>query len=114
MKTQNGGIWEKSIPRRTFLKGSAAAFALGVAMLEGGLFFSKAGKSAAKNAGEEVITYGVCRGDCLGHCPMKVHVRNGRIVKTSKLHHPIPEFERICQRGLTHAQRVYVKGGLKM
>ena len=95
------------IPRRTFLKGSAAMLALGAAWLEGGFWLSKVTADPGKTANEEVITYGVCRGDCLGHCPMRVHVRDGHLVKTSKLSHPIPEFERICQRGLTHVQRIY-------
>lgn len=107
MKKQNTML-EQRIPRRTFLKGSAAALALGAAMLEGSFLFSKAIEAAEeRKTPEETISYGVCRGDCLGHCPMRIHVRDGRVVKTSKLNHPIPEFERICQRGLTQVQRIY-------
>ncbi|MDD6119850.1 MAG: hypothetical protein PUB57_04905 [Selenomonadaceae bacterium] len=35
---------------------------------------------AAEVPAEEIITYGVCRGDCIGHCPMRVHVRDGKVV----------------------------------
>ena len=93
------------------MQGSAAAIALGAAWLEGGFFLGRA-QELEKNM-TETITYGVCRGDCLGHCPMRVHVRDGHVVKTSKLSHPIPEFERICQRGLTHVQRIYAADRLQ-
>ena len=93
------------------MQGSAAAIALGAAWLEGGFFLGRA-QELEKNM-TETITYGVCRGDCLGHCPMRVHVREGHVVKTSKLSHPIPEFERICQRGLTHVQRIYAADRLQ-
>ena len=98
-------IWKQSLTRRKFLQGSATAIAMGAAWLEGGFLLGRAQEQKENMA--ETITYGVCRGDCLGHCPMRVHVRNGHVVKTSKLGHPIPEFERICQRGLTHVQRIY-------
>lgn len=104
-------IWSRGLTRRKFLQGSAAAIALGAAWLEGGFFLGRA-QELEKNM-TETITYGVCRGDCLGHCPMRVHVREGHVVKTSKLSHPIPEFERICQRGLTHVQRIYAADRLQ-
>ena len=104
-------IWSRGLTRRKFLQGSAAAIALGAAWLEGGFFLGRA-QELEKNM-METITYGVCRGDCLGHCPMRVHVREGHVVKTSKLSHPIPEFERICQRGLTHVQRIYAADRLQ-
>lgn len=106
MTKGNNPIWQKKIPRRTFLQGSAALLALGAAWLEGGFFLRTMAEPEKKEVAD-TITYGVCRGDCLGHCPMRIHVRDGHVVKTSKLKHPIPEFERICQRGLTHVQRIY-------
>ena len=106
-----GKILGQKLTRRKFLQGSAAAIAIGAAWLEGGFLLGRAQEQ--KENMTETITYGVCRGDCLGHCPMRVHVRNGRLVKTSKLSHPIPEFERICQRGLTHVQRIYAADRLQ-
>lgn len=38
---------------------------------------------------------------------MNVHVREGKVVKTSKIDADDPLDTRICQRGLTHAQRMY-------
>lgn len=108
MKKENYNIFKRNIARRSFLKGSAAAIAAGIVMPGGANLLSKKVNASEKTVENvEQITYGVCRGDCLGHCPMRVHVRNGRVVKTSKLSHPIPEYERICQRGLTHVQRIY-------
>lgn len=86
---------------------------MGTAWLEGGSFLHREKVKAAEVPAEEIITYGVCRGDCIGHCPMRVHVRDGKVVKTSKLKHPIPEFERICQRGLTQVQRIYAPNRLQ-
>lgn len=106
MKEESPNIFKQNIGRRSFLKGSAAAVAAGVAMSSGVNLLPLKADAAEAVGNNEKITYGVCRNDCLGHCPMKVHVRNGRVVKTSKLNHPIPEYERICQRGLTHALKI--------
>jgi molybdopterin-containing oxidoreductase family molybdopterin binding subunit len=56
---------------------------------------------------EEQVYQGVCRANCSGGCRMNVHVREGKVVKTSAIHNEDPREDRICQRGLTHAQRVY-------
>ncbi len=42
-----------------------------------------------------------------------MHVRQGRIVKTSMNPMPDPRYNRICLRGLSHAQRVYHPDRLK-
>lgn len=112
MKPEDQNIFKQKYTRRSFLKGTATVAAAGVSISSGVNLLSPKADAAGEASGKAVsdneqITYGVCRGDCLGHCPMKVHVRNGRVVKTSKLKHPIPEYERICQRGLTHVQRIY-------
>jgi molybdopterin-containing oxidoreductase family molybdopterin binding subunit len=44
---------------------------------------------------------------------MWVHVRDGKIVKTSKYDCEDPHMTRICQRGLSHAQRVYAPERIK-
>jgi molybdopterin-containing oxidoreductase family molybdopterin binding subunit len=44
---------------------------------------------------------------------MNVHVRDGKIVKTSKIALDDPLMTRLCQRGLTHAQRVYAPERIK-
>ncbi|MGV8083890.1 MAG: molybdopterin-dependent oxidoreductase [Coriobacteriia bacterium] len=95
-----------TLSRRTFLKGSVAA--LGLAAVAGsGCTQPTADGSAAAVAGEEKITQGVCRGNCGGGCRMNVHVRNGKVVKTSVINAEDPLDTRICARGLSHASRMY-------
>jgi molybdopterin-containing oxidoreductase family molybdopterin binding subunit len=121
-----------SFSRRTFCK-SAAVATTGV--VAGSLFMGSAlaacsskqtnndtradGTSALGNgAGNqssqlEQVFQCVCSGDCGGSCAMNVHVRDGKVVKTSKIDMPDPLMTRICQRGLSHAQRVYAPERLK-
>ena len=58
-------------------------------------------------ATEEQIFHCGCRPDCFGYCRHTVHVRNGRVVKTSLGPLPDPRYNRICMRGLSHVQRIY-------
>lgn len=106
----------RQVSRRSFLKGSLAAGALaagGSAYLTG-----CAPKSAADNTGEmaetgepvevnEEIYSGVCRGNCYGGCFLNVHVRDGKVVRTSARDLPEPEWNRICAKGLSHVFRIY-------
>lgn len=96
--------------RRSFLKGSAAALGL----LATGSAVGCAPKQAlveevasSKLGPDEVVYQGVCRGGCVGNCPMNVHVREGKIVKTSMIPREESNLERVCQRGLSQPQRVY-------
>lgn len=97
--------------RRSFLKASAlTAIAAGT----GGV--AATGHLAVANEdtqSEEIITPGVCRGGCGAGCQMNVHVRDGKIVKTSVRHQSNPDTTRVCNRGLTHALRVYDENRLK-
>jgi len=93
--------------RRSFIKGSAAVLAgtaVAGAMPQAAL--REAGAEEAAPA-EEQVFQGVCRGNCGGGCKMNVHVRDGKVVKTSVIEQADPLDTRICQRGLGHAQRIY-------
>lgn len=97
---------QSGLTRRSFLKTTAAV--AGTAALATGCGFSSIEAQATDGVDNaEQVFVGICRPNCPGQCPMNVHVRNGKIVKTSKLDLPIPENERICQRGRTHVERVY-------
>lgn len=95
--------------RREFLAGTAASLGLG------SLAFSGCSPEAhleenqedANVMPEEKTFQGVCRGNCGGGCRMNVHVRDGKVVKTSKIDAENPMDTRICQKGLSHAQRMY-------
>lgn len=99
------------LSRRTFLKGSAATAAFtGIAMSNPGekILYALAENNpeeAAKAVGEELFN-GVCRPNCGGACRMNVHVRDGRVVKTSMKPMPDPRYNRICLRGLSNVQRI--------
>ena len=109
MKQKDKSIFKQEFTRRSFIKGAAAtAAAAGVVLSGGGKLLSPLVEAETGDGDNtEQIFKGVCRGNCAGRCAMNVHVRGGKLVKTSKLDLPVPEFERICQRGLALNQRVY-------
>lgn len=117
MEHNDSTILKKSIGRRSFLKGSAAAVA--AAGLGSGLAgcspLTKAddASSTEVDAVEEIVKPGVCRGGCGAGCPMNVHVRDGKVVKTSRIQLSDPHVTRLCNKGLTHALRVYAEDRLK-
>ena len=109
---------KSSIGRRSFLKGSAVA--LGVAAATGlGCTPDeqiKPDPSPAPTpapAPEEQIYVGSCRGNCFGGCKIKVKVREGKVVSTTMGEFPNTQYNRICQRGLSHLQRIYDPDRLK-
>lgn len=114
LDTKTGTITNKSFGRRAFLKGSAAT--LGLAALTGAGCAPKeelVEETAPVEAPEEQLYQGVCRGNCGGGCRMNVHVRDGKVVKTSVIEADDPLDTRLCQRGLSHAQRIYDPDRLK-
>ncbi|WP_350453696.1 molybdopterin-containing oxidoreductase family protein [Slackia heliotrinireducens] len=105
----------KPIGRRAFLAGASMA---GLAALAGcakqeqeapteGAEPASEQAEAPVQAPEEDIYQGICRGNCGGGCIMNVHVREGKIVKTSAIHQPDEDDTRICQRGLSQVLNVY-------
>ena len=103
----------RSFGRRAFIKGATAALGLTAATGLGCApqqQLGETGGDAAEpkpEAPAEEVYQGICRGNCGGGCIMNVHVREGKIVKTSAIHQEDDLDTRICQRGLTHPQRVY-------
>lgn len=92
--------------RRSFLKGTLATAALataGTSLLAG---CSSQEEGAGESAGEQIYS-GVCRSNCYGGCHLNVHVRDGKIVRTSARETPEKAWTRICAKGLTHLFRVY-------
>lgn len=110
------------ISRRTFLKGSAGAAAAGSLM---GLTAcspstaatdedaSMADTSAGVVEDNDQIFSGVCRGNCYGGCFLNVHVRDGKVVRTSARDLPDTRWNRICAKGLSHVFRVYDENRIK-
>ncbi|WP_165055448.1 MULTISPECIES: molybdopterin-dependent oxidoreductase [unclassified Adlercreutzia] len=100
---------KRSLTRRGFLKSTAAVAAgISVASVAGGtLALAEGNADGQSEAGGEQIFRGVCRPNCFGFCHLNVHVRDGNIVKTSRAPYDNPAYSRICQRGLSHVQRIY-------
>ncbi len=102
--------------RRTFIGLTAAAGILTYAALSTEGVVIKAltsGTSAQPNADQEVLFNSVCANNCKQTCRITAHVYQGRLVKTSMNPMPNPRYNRICLRGLSHAQRVYHPDRLK-
>ncbi|ACV22811.1 Dimethylsulfide dehydrogenase subunit alpha precursor [Slackia heliotrinireducens] len=107
------------LSRRTFLKGSLAAGAAAGATYLTACAPQSQGETAEETAASEqehVMTPeeageqlfpGVCRGNCYGGCFLNVHVRDGKVVKTSARDLPDTQWNRICSKGLSHVYRVY-------
>lgn len=98
------------LTRRTFLKSTAVA--VGAATLASGATpLTALAEGAADGAvvtaeGEEVFR-GVCRPNCFGFCHLNVHVNDGKVMKTTRGAYNESCYDRICQRGLSHVQRIY-------
>lgn len=128
-KKNETGIFQKPVSRRTFLKGSMAATAAVGAMSLIGC------QSADETTGEttpaetipettaeapsvspeieEQVYCGSCRGNCGGGCFLNIHVRDGKVVRTSARDLPDPQYNRICIKGLTLPYRIYNSDRLK-
>lgn len=108
-------VLRQEVNRRTFLKASGvAAGATAVAGAGGRPVLHMLEEISPQEAGNtdqggatEQIFRGVCRPNCFAYCPLNVHVRDGKIVKTSMAEFVDPQYNRICLRGLTHVQRTY-------
>jgi anaerobic selenocysteine-containing dehydrogenase len=112
---------EKSaLSRRSFIKGAAATAAATAAVCAGGATAgmlagcsaspakdsSNSASGTSQSATTEVFA-GACRGNCGGGCFLNVHVRDGKIVRTTARDLPDPAYNRICTKGLTHVGRIY-------
>ena len=95
-----------SFSRRNFIKGAAVIGATGA--LTG---CSAQGANQAATGGPVPETQhfaGACRSQCANGCYIDVHVRDGRVVRsTAGKFDDGPEFNRICPKGISSPARVY-------
>lgn len=98
----------RGLSRRSFLK-TAGLVAGGTALMGSASLQAMADEPAAEAVAsvEEKVCRGVCRPNCFGYCHLNVHVRDGKVVKTSRAPYNDEKFSRICHRGLSHVQRIY-------
>ncbi|MEC4184648.1 molybdopterin-dependent oxidoreductase [Adlercreutzia sp. R21] len=98
-----------SFSRRTFIGGAAVLATTGALVgctaQKGEL--SKTGENAAQTERETQIMPGICRGDCYGGCALNLHIRDGKLVRTSARDLPDTSYNRICSKGLSHVEKVY-------
>ena len=93
--------------RRSFIKGAAALTATGaLAGCTPNTEDKETVELTQTGTPDEIFT-GVCRGNCFGSCKLDIHVRDGRIVRTTAGEMPDPRYNRICSKGLTQLMRVY-------
>lgn len=97
------------LTRRSFLKTTAAVASATAVMGSTGALEALAEEYGDNQieTSEEQIFRGVCRPNCFAFCHLNVHVRDGKIVKTSRAPYLDERYSRICHRGLSHVQRVY-------
>lgn len=112
----SGAHGPKGLTRRSFLKTTGA---VGVAAVAAGAATPQLAAIAEgyepgqpETQGEQIFR-GVCRPNCFGFCHLNVHVRDGKVVKTSRAEYNESCYTRICQRGLSHVQRIYDPERLK-
>ncbi|MBQ1509266.1 MAG: molybdopterin-dependent oxidoreductase [Selenomonadaceae bacterium] len=113
MKDAQEAAW--NVTRRGFLKTSAIATG---AVIAGGVLplglcniaFAEEYKHGQPLYSDEQIFHGCCRGNCSGTCKINVHVRDNKIVKTSRrpwTSFPDGSIDRICLRGLSQVGNIY-------
>lgn len=107
------------INRRTFVKVSAAASVLAYLTLsQEHLIIRALQPRAASDANnviqpQEMLFNNVCANNCKQTCRILAHVYNGNLVRTAVNPMPNTRYNRICLRGISHAQRVYHPNRLK-
>lgn len=106
---------KSGITRRGFLKTTGAMAAAGVIGAAGAdRLTALAAGTGQDDAGTKVVINN-CRSNCGGRCPVRVTVREGKVVKTapSKMTPGNEDQARICVKGLSQPQRLYDPDRLK-
>lgn len=105
-----------SLTRRGFLKTTAAV--AGASALAGGAGLTAlAAQEPAAGEPEEQFFMNECRGNCACYCPMRVKVREGKVVSAMPPEYPTEEdsdlYKRACLKGMSNPQRLYDPDRLK-
>ncbi|MCI8366911.1 MAG: molybdopterin-dependent oxidoreductase [Eggerthellaceae bacterium] len=104
--SESGTLKPGAISRRSFLRTSAAV--AGAAVVGGGAVNALAVSDTANADADEHEVVCVCGCNCQGTCSLVATVREGRMVNIrSNENIPYPAYERICNRGFSHANRLY-------
>ncbi|WP_165252962.1 molybdopterin-dependent oxidoreductase [Adlercreutzia sp. ZJ304] len=97
------------LTRRSFLKTTAVTAGMAAVVGASATNTLQAFAETKQNnaAVDEEIYFGQCRGNCMGGCRLKIRKRDGNIANVDMAEFPIPEYNRICSKGISHPQRVY-------
>lgn len=95
-----------SLSRRSFLKTAGVVVGATAAVGCGSSLVAMA-ENVPQAAAQEEVYRGVCRPNCFGFCHLNVHVHDGKVMKTTRAPYNEACYSRICQRGLSHVQRIY-------
>lgn len=112
MKTDTDKWINPKLTRRTFVKASAASTVVaGVAMSNPvGSAMTYMDECAAEDQEPDVqddIVPGNCRSNCFQSCYLNVHVRDGKLIKTTTAPYEDAIYSGSCLKGLSHVQRTY-------
>lgn len=101
----------RGMTRRSFLASAAAAGAVAASV---GVMPSLSTRAYADPASaDEQVFSGVCRGGCAGHCPLDVHVRDGKVVRTTASELSDARYNRVCSKGVSQVGRMYSEQRVK-
>jgi len=100
-----------TLTRRSFVKTAAAATAA-VAAAGYGSNFVAVDPAAAASADEESVVCSSCRA-CISNCGVKVHVKNGRVLKIEGDERDPMSKGRVCAKGLAAIQALYNPNRMK-
>lgn len=104
---------EATLTRRGFVKAaSATAVAVGAAGAYKSCFVDVDPALAVDDAGEEKIVYSSCKA-CVSDCGVKVHMRNGRVLRIEGDPHDPQNGGRICAKGFSAVQALYNPNRMK-
>ncbi|MEA4901533.1 molybdopterin-dependent oxidoreductase [Desulfitobacterium sp.] len=106
---------ENCLTRRSFLKAAGATtVAVGMTLTNPwlGLGSAVAQKNDPSDSAETLVK-SFCRMGCSNSCFLNLHIKDGNIIRTSMASLPDERYNRICLRGLSHAQRIYHPDRLK-
>lgn len=98
---------KSALTRRGFLKATAGMVAGTAAVATFGGVGTLSADAATEEPAQDRVFRGACRLNCQNNCALNIHVRDGKVVRTSMRPFPSPEYNRICLRGLSHVGRIY-------
>jgi molybdopterin-containing oxidoreductase family molybdopterin binding subunit len=111
VRTTGALLPTRSLARRSFVKGAAAALALAGLSTTGFGCNATDGDDGDNKASADKTILNCCRGSCTMHCPIEATVRDGKLVRTTaaRLSTIGRDDARICAKGSSWPNVVYAE-----